>query len=63
MYPTAIGSEPQDSSVNSYPHWIRTMVGHAAANMVGQSPNEPDKHKYARPVSEGQYGTGMYVLG
>lgn len=34
LYPTAIGSEPQDPSLNSYPHWIRTMQGHAAANMV-----------------------------
>lgn len=34
FYPTAIGSEPQDPSINSYPHWVRTMQGHAAANMV-----------------------------
>lgn len=34
FYPTAIGSEPQDSSLNSYPHWTRTMLGHAAANLV-----------------------------
>jgi len=35
FYPTAIGSEPQDPTINSYPHWTRTMLGHAAANMVG----------------------------
>lgn len=34
VYPTAIGSEPQDASLNSYPHWIRTMIGHSAANLV-----------------------------
>jgi len=34
LYPTAIGSEPQDPTINSYPHWIRTMQGHAAANMI-----------------------------
>jgi len=34
FYPSAIGSEPTDSTINSYPHWIRTMQGHAAANMV-----------------------------
>ncbi|GBF99848.1 N-carbamoylputrescine amidase [Raphidocelis subcapitata] len=34
FYPTAIGSEPQDSSLNSYPHWVRTMLGHAAANLT-----------------------------
>ncbi|ROT99516.1 N-carbamoylputrescine amidase [Histidinibacterium lentulum] len=33
LYPTAIGSEPQDPSVDSKPHWQRTMQGHAAANM------------------------------
>ena len=34
LYPTAIGTEPQDASLNSYPHWIRVMLGHAGANMV-----------------------------
>lgn len=34
LYPTAIGSEPEDPSYNSYPHWARTMLGHAAANLV-----------------------------
>lgn len=33
LYPTAIGSEPQDSSLNSANHWQRTMQGHAAANV------------------------------
>ena len=33
LYPTAIGSEPQDASVDSKGHWQRTMQGHAAANM------------------------------
>ena len=34
LYPTAIGSEPQDRTINSKPHWQRVMQGHAAANMV-----------------------------
>lgn len=34
LYPTAIGSEPQDPTVNSKDHWQRVMQGHAAANMV-----------------------------
>ena len=33
FYPTAIGSEP-DESVNSQPHWQRCMQGHAACNMI-----------------------------
>ncbi len=34
LYPTAIGSEPQDSSLDSFPHWKRVMQGHAGANLV-----------------------------
>jgi N-carbamoylputrescine amidase len=34
MYPTAIGSEPQDASIDSSGHWQRTMQGHAAANVM-----------------------------
>jgi N-carbamoylputrescine amidase len=34
MYPTAIGSEPQDPSLDSAAHWQRTMQGHAAANVM-----------------------------
>lgn len=34
MYPTAIGSEPEDSRLDSSAHWQRTMQGHAAANVM-----------------------------
>lgn len=34
LYPTAIGSEPQDASIDSSGHWQRTMQGHAAANIM-----------------------------
>lgn len=34
LYPTAIGSEPQDPTLDSADHWARVMQGHAAANMV-----------------------------
>ena len=34
LYPTAIGSEPQDPSWDSSGHWQRVMQGHAAANLV-----------------------------
>ncbi len=33
LYPTAIGSEPLDRTIDSCGHWQRTMQGHAAANM------------------------------
>jgi N-carbamoylputrescine amidase len=34
LYPTAIGSEPQDPELDSRGHWQRTMQGHAAANLM-----------------------------
>ncbi|RYL93495.1 N-carbamoylputrescine amidase [Sporolactobacillus sp. THM7-4] len=34
LYPTAIGSEPPDPSVDSKDHWQTCMLGHAAANLV-----------------------------
>ena len=34
LYPTAIGAEPQDPSIDSRDHWRRTMQGHAAANIM-----------------------------
>lgn len=34
FYPTAIGAEPQDLSIDSRDHWQRAMQGHAAANLM-----------------------------
>jgi N-carbamoylputrescine amidase len=34
FYPTAIGSEPQDLSIDSRDHWRRAMQGHAASNVM-----------------------------
>jgi N-carbamoylputrescine amidase len=34
LYPTAIGSEPQDAQLDSRDHWQRCMQGHAAANLM-----------------------------
>lgn len=34
LYPTAIGSEPGETDLDSRDHWQRTMQGHAAANIV-----------------------------
>lgn len=33
LYPTAIGTEPQDATIDSADHWQRVMQGHAAANV------------------------------
>ena len=37
LYPTAIGSEPLDASIDSSDHWQRVMQGHAAANVSDAS--------------------------
>ncbi|MFC0471621.1 N-carbamoylputrescine amidase [Halalkalibacter kiskunsagensis] len=34
FYPTAIGSEPHDDTIDSKDHWQTVMLGHAAANLV-----------------------------
>lgn len=34
VYPTAIGSEPQDTSLDSRDHWQTVQCGHAGANLV-----------------------------
>lgn len=34
FYPTAIGSEPQEQGLDSEPHWLACMLGHAAANLM-----------------------------
>ena len=34
LYPTAIGDEPHDKSLDSSKHWQTAMQGHAASNMV-----------------------------
>lgn len=34
LYPTAIGSEPHDASIDSKDHWQRVQQGHAAANLM-----------------------------
>ncbi|MBL0374742.1 N-carbamoylputrescine amidase [Rhizobium sp. KVB221] len=34
LYPTAIGSEPQDAGIDSAGHWQRVMQGHAGANLM-----------------------------
>lgn len=34
FYPTAIGSEPENPTVDSKDHWQRCMIGHSACNLV-----------------------------
>ncbi|MFZ7134166.1 MAG: N-carbamoylputrescine amidase [Eubacteriales bacterium] len=34
LYPTAIGSEPENPEIDSKDHWQRCMLGHAACNLM-----------------------------
>ena len=34
LYPTAIGSEPQDATLDTAARWRRAMIGHAVSNVV-----------------------------
>ncbi|OUD12044.1 N-carbamoylputrescine amidase [Thioflexithrix psekupsensis] len=34
LYPTAIGSEPHDATIDSCGHWQRAMQGHSASNCI-----------------------------
>ena len=34
LYPTAIGAEPQDPSLDTAPRWRRAMQGHAVSNVI-----------------------------
>ncbi len=54
FYPTAIGSEPYDLSLDTHLQWQRAMQGHAvsnsvpivAANRIGEEDNDGVKQKY-----------------
>jgi len=54
FYPTAIGSEPYDASLDTHLQWQRAMQGHAvanavpvvAANRIGVEDNDGTKQKY-----------------
>ncbi len=57
FYPTAIGSEPQDPSLDSMEHWQRTMQGHAAANLT------PLIAANRIGTEAGQHGTSLTFYG
>ena len=57
FYPTAIGSEPYDASLDTHLQWQRVMQGHAvsnavpivAANRIGLEDNDGAKQTILRP--------------
>jgi N-carbamoylputrescine amidase len=63
LYPTAIGSEPQDPTLDTAAHWRRTMQGHAAANMVPVVASNRVGREVGDPTTTTFYGTSFITDG
>jgi N-carbamoylputrescine amidase len=62
-YPTAIGSEPQDPTLDTAGHWQRVMQGHAAANMVPVLAANRVGREVGRPTVTTFYGSSFVCDG
>ncbi len=58
-YPTAIGSEPHDPTIDSHDHWRRVMQGHAAANMLPVVASNRIGHEQGASCSIDFYGSSF----
>lgn len=68
LYPTAIGSEPQDPSLDTAARWQRAMQGHAASNVVpvmaaNRVGNEDGQIFYGSSFITDQTGAFMAEMG
>ena len=61
FYPSAIGSEPQDPTINSKNHWQTVMRGHAAANMVGVIASNRIGNELNNDVNMNFYGHSIII--
>ncbi len=59
VFPTAIGSEPSDPTLDSAGHWRRTMQGHAAANLVPVIASNRTGRETAGDTAISFYGTSF----
>lgn len=59
LYPTAIGSEPQDPALDSANHWQQVMQGHAAANMVPVVAANRTGTEQGRDFAQTYYGSSF----
>ncbi len=59
LYPSAIGSEPQNPSWDSSGHWQRVMQGHAAANIVPIAAANRTGREVGRPTEVTFYGSSF----
>lgn len=56
MYPTAIGSEPHDSSLDTATPWQRVMQGHAVANVIPVVASNRVGHEQVTAAGQTFYG-------
>jgi N-carbamoylputrescine amidase len=59
LYPTAIGSEPQDPTLDSRGHWQRVMQGHAGANLMPLVASNRIGREQGRSASMTFYGNSF----
>ncbi len=59
LFPTAIGSEPQNAAIDSMGHWQRTMQGHAAANLVPLVASNRVGHEVSGDMRGDFYGSSF----
>jgi len=59
FYPTAIGSEPQDPTIDSRQHWRRAMQGHSASNCMPVIASNRTGLETAEQTSVTFYGTSF----
>ena len=59
LYPTAIGSEPQNPTWDSSAHWQREMQGHAAANLVPVVAANRTGREVGNPTTVTFYGSSF----
>jgi N-carbamoylputrescine amidase len=59
LYPSAIGSEPQDASLDSREHWRRAMQGHSACNCMPVIASNRVGHEVGQHSAVTFYGTSF----
>lgn len=59
LYPTAIGSEPQDPTLDSAAHWQRVMQGHAGANLMPLVAANRIGREQGRDFAQTYYGSSF----
>jgi N-carbamoylputrescine amidase len=59
LYPTAIGSEPQDPALDSSSHWQTVMRGHAAANVMPLLAANRTGTEQGRDFAQTYYGSSF----